>query len=215
MFMNAVILISRNPSYKTFICVQNMYRQRNETYICTWHTWSSSLGSQHPWHYNCNLLLHGSFETRVWSMHEQGSHGCLHDFFQGLQRSLRSSILVSTGMCCQSWDFCTHNPVRSSSTPQAVTSLGVPKIQWKVDHRAMLLFSVCLCVCAHEYAFVSMWKSEDNVGCHPQGRHLPPLLQNGSLSWSWPIRLDWLTSWSQGPSYCHLPSAGIRVLGLD
>lgn len=92
--------------------------------------------------------------------------------------------------------FCTHNPARTSSTPQTVTSLGAPKIQrWIIEPQYVLVY-VCLRVWghAHQHAFVCMQKPRDNFECHSQGHHLPPLLQDWSLSWSLLISLSLLPS---------------------
>lgn len=110
--------------------------------------------------------------------------------------------------------FCTHNPARTSSTPQTVTSLGAPKIQrWIIEPQYVLVY-VCLRVCghAHQHAFVCMQKPKDNFEGHPQGHHLPPLLQDWSLSWSLLISLVWLTRQSQGPSSCYFPVLRLQCM---
>lgn len=110
--------------------------------------------------------------------------------------------------------FCTHNPARTSSTPQTVTSLGAPKIQRWIIEPQYVLVHVCLRVWghAHQHAFVCMQKPKDNFEGHPQGHHLPPLLQDWSLSWSLLISLVWLTRQSQGPSSCYFPVLRLQCM---
>lgn len=58
-------------------------------------------------------------------------------------------------------------------------------------------------------------RGRDNLERHPQGQHLPPLLQDWSLSWSLPIALDWLASQSQGPSYRYFPVLGLQCVAFS
>lgn len=66
------------------------------------------------------------------------------------------------------------------------------------------------CEGMHAYLCMFIQRPEDNLGCHTQKLHSSPLRQDLSLSWSSPIRLDWLTSKSKDP-----PVSTSTVWGLE
>jgi hypothetical protein len=72
------------------------------------------------------------------------------------------------------------------------------------------IFKKIMCVCLYVWGAcvsvtTSVCRPEDNIWCHSQNCHPPPLRQGVLLLWSSPTRLGWLASESQQPFPLYLP----------